>query len=119
MPRGAFRKPEAKPPPAQSSQVTIDRLLTMLKLIALLTALLALTGPALVAGHGAVIWPPPRNAIDKDVAPWNRAPPSQDDDRGGDGSGDGGGEDVNGANFCIHPDRHGRPSNSNGQACFW
>ena len=77
-------------------------------------ALLTLaTLPALVSGHGAVIWPRPRQAIDSDVAPWNRPPPQ------GDGSGDGGGEDVNGANVCIHPDGNGDPSNSNGQACFW
>jgi hypothetical protein len=33
-------------------------------------SVLCLSLPALIAGHGAITFPPPRNAIDSDEAPW-------------------------------------------------
>ena len=42
---------------------------------AVVTAVAALTLAGLVDGHGAVVNPPPRNAVDKDLAPWNGPPP--------------------------------------------
>ena len=46
----------------------------MFKLIALLAL------PALVASHGAVTWPPPRNAIDHSLAHWKHAQICQQND---------------------------------------
>ena len=38
----------------------------------ILHALVLFTGSLdRVSGHGAVVSPPPRNAVDKDLAPWN------------------------------------------------
>ena len=65
----------------------------------------AITLPALAAGHGAVTFPPCRQAIDKDVAPWNK-PPKGD-------------YDVNNQHLCVIPGADGQPSNRNAQACFW
>ena len=39
-------------------------------------AAVALALPALAAGHGAVTIPPPRNALDADLPPWNGPVPS-------------------------------------------
>jgi len=38
-----------------------------------LAATLAL--PALVSSHGAIVNPPPRQAVDKDLKPWAGTPP--------------------------------------------
>lgn len=69
----------------------------------------------LAAGHGAIVRPPPRNAIDAHLAPWNASvvPLS------------GGGHSAPFDPWCPIPDIHkpessaGRLSGSNGQACFW
>lgn len=57
--------------------------------------------------HGAVTYPMPRNGVDRDLAPWSGAvpahPPSVESKTG----------------WCPVPDRNGRPSGQNGQACFW
>lgn len=58
-----------------------------------------------VWGHGAVVNPPPRNAIDKDLSPWNGPMPVHDK-----GVGQG---------LCPAPDKSGRVTGLNGQACFW
>eukprot|EP00041_Stephanoeca_diplocostata_P012273 m.205821 g.205821 ORF g.205821 m.205821 type:complete len:362 (+) comp18884_c0_seq1:159-1244(+) len=61
----------------------------------------------LVAGHGAVVNPPPRNAVDKDLPPWNgKVPdpaPSVESKTG----------------WCPVPDKSGAVSGQNGQSCFW
>jgi len=58
-------------------------------------------------GHGALVFPPPRNAVDKDLHPWNGPvpghPPSVESKTG----------------WCPAPDREGKVSGHNGQACFW
>merc|ERR1712070_348076 len=63
--------------------------------------------PALVHGHGAVVNPPPRNAVDKDLAPWNGPvpahPPNVESQTG----------------WCPVPSKNGTVSGQNGQACFW
>jgi len=60
-----------------------------------------------VNGHGAVTYPPPRNAVDKDLAPWNQPvpihPPSVESKTG----------------LCPSPDRNGKVTAQNGQSCFW
>lgn len=60
-----------------------------------------------VMGHGAVVFPPPRNAIDKDLAPWNGPvpahPPAVESKTG----------------WCPVPARNGTVTGQNGQACFW
>ena len=35
--------------------------------------------PLLVAGHGSVVHPPPRNAVDSELAPWNGSVPVSPD----------------------------------------
>ena len=66
--------------------------------------LLALAATA--DAHGALVSPPPRNAIDKDLHPWNGAvpthPPTVESQTG----------------WCPVPDKDGKPSGQNGQACF-
>ena len=57
-----------------------------------------------VFGHGAVVNPPPRNAVDKDLAPWNgpvpRHPPNVESKTG----------------WCPVPSSsNGKPSGQNGQ----
>lgn len=73
-----------------------------LQMVAL--GLLALLSGA--AAHGSMVIPPPRNAVDKDLAPWNgdvpRHPPSVESKTG----------------WCPVPDKDGKPSGQNGQACF-
>jgi len=67
-----------------------------------------------VLGHGSIVQPPPRNAIDRDLAPWNQTIPVNSS------TGAPGFEPL-----CPIPDaqmpdsRAGRLSGSNGQACFW
>jgi hypothetical protein len=58
-----------------------------------------------------VVNPPPRNAIDKDIAPWNGPVPchvagkcpSVETETG----------------WCPVPDKDGKASGQNGQSCFW
>ena len=75
----------------------------MLRLTILILALAATT----VHGHGAVVSPPPRNAVDRDLAPWNgpvpEHPPSVESATG----------------WCPVPGKDGKPSGENGQSCFW
>ena len=60
-----------------------------------------------VHGHGSVVVPPPRQAIDKDLKPWNGPVP------------------VNKPNvesktgWCPVPSSDGTIVGQNGQACFW
>jgi len=60
-----------------------------------------------VSAHGAVVSPPPRNAVDKSLPPWNglvpKYPPSVESMTG----------------WCPVPDKRGKISGQNGQACFW
>ena len=67
-------------------------------------ALLALATS--VDAHGALVNPPPRNAVDKDLSPWNGSvpahPPAVESKTG----------------WCPVPDKNGNPSGQNGQACF-
>lgn len=58
-------------------------------------------------GHGAVTYPPPRNAVDKDLAPWNGPVPAKDPSV----------ESHTG--WCPVADPNGTVSGRNGQACFW
>lgn len=72
---------------------------------ACLLALACLPGTA--SGHGAVSFPPPRNAVDRDLLPWSgpvpNPPPSVETCTG----------------WCPVPGKDGMPSGQNGQACFW
>eukprot|EP00937_MAST-01D_sp_MAST-1D-sp2_P002723 g2723.t1 len=63
------------------------------------------------AAHGAVIYPPPRNAVDRDLAPWNGAPPCEK-------QGDCPSVETK-TGWCPAPDRNGKASGENAQACFW
>merc|ERR1719168_428699 len=62
-----------------------------------------------VFGHGSVVWPPPRQSVDRDLAPWNgpvpNPPPSV--------------EDTTHRGWCPVPARDGTVTGQNGQACFW
>ena len=67
------------------------------------TAALSLVSEAL--GHGAVVKPPPRNAVDKDLPPWNgpvHSTPSVESKTG----------------FCPSVDENGNLTYANGQSCF-
>ena len=79
------------------------------------SAALALSSLALAYGHGAVTYPPPRQAVDHLTAPWSGTVP----------------ENIPFMFWCAKPahptyDRH-HPTppdarnltGSNGQACFW
>ena len=61
----------------------------------------------LVAGHGAVVKPRPRNSVDNDLPPWNGKvpanPPSVESFTG----------------WCPAVDENGTISGKNGQSCFW
>ena len=66
-------------------------------------------GPREAASHGAVTFPPPRNAIDGDKPPWNGAVPKTKL----------GGEPFGG--WCPYPAGNNSTelSGANGQSCFW
>ena len=74
-------------------------------------ALLALALAASADAHGAVVNPPPRNAVDKDLAPWSgpvpcsvdKSCPSVETKTG----------------WCPVPGKDGKVSGQNGQSCFW
>ena len=67
----------------------------------------ALLGLAVtVEAHGSLVSPPPRNAVDKDLSPWNGPVPSHPPTV----------ESKTG--WCPVPDKDGKPSGQNGQACF-
>eukprot|EP01047_Picozoa_sp_COSAG01_P003933 COSAG01_NODE_123_length_25210_cov_348.799434_18_plen_100_part_00 len=82
----------------------------------LLRAVFLFSATVGVCGHGSVVNPPPRNAVDRDLAPWNstilpweqpgatvRHPPNVEQ----------------GSGWCPVPSREGKVSGQNGQACFW
>ena len=64
---------------------------------------------AMAAAHGSVVNPPPRNAVDKDLPPWNGPVPCH----------------VQGkcpsveteTGWCPVPDKDGKVSGQNGQSC--
>ena len=62
-----------------------------------------------VYGHGAVVYPPPRNNIDFDKAPWSQEVPYPVPAVSNPDSG----------YWCPIPDGKGSLSGKNGQACFW
>merc|ERR1711924_274159 len=76
------------------------------KTIVFALALLSLSSKH-VDGHGAVVDPPPRNAVDRDVAPWNgplpKALPNVDKPPA----------------WCAVTSKEGKLSGQNAQACFW
>merc|ERR1712166_1395789 len=73
--------------------------------------ILVIVGISLADAHGSVVTPPPRNAVDKDLAPWNgtvpcsvnKSCPSVETDTG----------------WCPVPGKDGKASGQNGQACFY
>ena len=80
----------------------------MPRLRALVAALTVLQLSALrVAAHGAVVDPPPRNAVDRDVLPWSgpvpKHPPNVDKPPA----------------WCPVAGKDGQISGQNAQACFW
>ena len=62
---------------------------------------------AIASGHGAVVIPPPRQAIDRSLAPWNGTVPVPRPNV----------ESKTG--WCPVPASDGHVSGQNGQACFW
>eukprot|EP01051_Picozoa_sp_SAG22_P017238 SAG22_NODE_2612_length_2381_cov_2.086766_2_plen_91_part_00 len=69
--------------------------------------LLVAGGPQPAEGHGAVVRPPPRQAVDKTLPPWNGkvpAKPPNVESRTG---------------WCPVPGPDGKLSGQNGQSCFW
>jgi len=55
-------------------------------------------------GHGAVVFPPPRNAVDNDIPPWSGQVP----------------DPIPGVDaWCPVSGKNNTLSGSNGQACFW
>ena len=76
-----------------------------MQLVAKLVGALAILSR--VDGHGAVVNPPPRQAIDRDLSPWKGPVPDHQPNV----------ESKTG--WCPVPDAYGRISGQNGQACFW
>ena len=64
----------------------------------------------MASGHGAVTIPPPRQSIDRTLAPWNGSVPAYP-------------IPFDAPTWCVKPDASSRDprklSGSNGQACFW
>eukprot|EP00656_Telonema_subtile_P018076 TRINITY_DN19740_c0_g4_i1.p1 TRINITY_DN19740_c0_g4~~TRINITY_DN19740_c0_g4_i1.p1 ORF type:complete len:386 (+),score=67.28 TRINITY_DN19740_c0_g4_i1:61-1218(+) len=60
-----------------------------------------------VDAHGAVVDPPPRNAVDKDLSPWDGPVPANPPSV----------ESMTG--WCPSPNKSGVVSGQNGQSCFW
>jgi hypothetical protein len=60
--------------PACLGVATYTTMASMLRASVLLAG-----GAALVAGHASMVQPPPRNAVDKDLAPWNSFTANQSD----------------------------------------
>jgi len=67
-----------------------------------LIPLIFFTVPA-VTGHGAVVFPPPRNAVDHDLPPWSGGVPNP----------------IPGVDAWCPFANGSTLSGSNGQACFW
>merc|ERR1711871_1774511 len=78
-----------------------------MKLKGSLLLFMATAGLGLVWGHGSVSYPPPRQSIDRLVAPWNGTVP----------------ESIPFMFWCAVPDADSTDargvSGANGQACFW
>jgi len=70
-------------------------------------ALVVLQSAQQVAAHGAVTYPPPRNGVDRDTAPWNGPVPMNPPD-----------VDKPPA-WCPVTSKEGKLSGQNAQACFW
>lgn len=76
--------------------------------------LIAAMNLALAVGHGAMVIPPPRNAIDNDIAPWNAPVPVVE-----------GSVPTTTSPLCPMPDARapmtaaGRITAANAQACFY
>tara|TARA_B110000208_G_C11523994_1_gene341724 strand:- start:216 stop:617 length:402 start_codon:yes stop_codon:yes gene_type:complete len=62
---------------------------------------------SLSLGHGAVNNPRPRNAVDRDLSPWNGPVPAKAPSV----------ESKTG--WCPVADKAGKVSGTNGQSCFW
>lgn len=71
-------------------------------------ALLFLLLPPGCHGHGAVVFPPPRQAVDKNLAPWNGTVPAHPPNV----------ESKTGWCQVVNAST-GKLSGQNGQACFW
>ena len=59
-------------------------------------------------GHAAMVFPPPRNAVDRDLPPWNQPMPN---DKNWDHHVD--------TPICPHGGDDGNLTLDNGQSCFW
>jgi len=62
-----------------------------------------LSATSSVSGHGAVVFPPPRNAVDHDIPPWSQGVP----------------DPIPGVDAWCPFAKGSALSGSNGQACFW
>ena len=71
----------------------------------LVVLLLPATLLSVVDGHGAVVHPAPRNAVDRDLPPWSLPMPEHL-------------PPVEGA-LCPAPDATGKITGELGQSCFW
>ena len=75
--------------------------------IVTVATMLWFVAPLAVHGHGSVVHPPPRQAIDRDLKPWSGAMPKVFPNV----------ESKTG--LCPVPgSADGKPSGQNGQACF-
>lgn len=82
-----------------------------MKMKFIFVGIVVILGISLADAHGSVVTPPPRNAVDKDLAPWNgtvpcsvnKSCPSVETDTG----------------WCPVPGKDGKASGQNGQACFY
>ena len=101
-PRTAWEPAWNKPTPA----VELLGYIASPQKMALRNAAALLTLAATADAHGALVSPPPRNAIDRVLAPWNGPVPAKTPTV----------ESKTG--WCPVPDKDGKPSGQNGQACF-
>ena len=76
--------------------------------LVLLMAMVALL-PA-CAGHGAIVYPPSRNAIDHSIEPWKSFTAFKGQFCSG---------KYDGPCWCPATDASGKLSGANGQACWW
>ena len=81
-----------------------------MRLVALVVVLAVLNIAPECAGHGAIVHPPSRNAIDYGIEPWK----SFKDFNGQFCSGS-----YRGPCYCPITDAAGKLSGANGQACWW
>jgi hypothetical protein len=76
----------------------------------LLLLLLATTTPPPCAGHGAIVHPPSRNAIDSSIEPWKSFTAFEGQFCSG---------QYEGPCWCPTTDASGKLSGASGQACWW